>query len=57
MVFKMPRFTKSTDEASAEPEAPFPRGDEAPETGTGITVGELEAVLGSLYTAPSMKDY
>ena len=57
MVFKVPRFSKSSDKASAEIDAPDLKSDEVPELGGGVTVGELEAILGSLYRAPSMTDY
>lgn len=57
MVFRMRRFSKTTDDASGEVDTIEPKRDDAQEMGGGITVRELEVVLGSLYTAPSLKDY
>ena len=55
MVFKLPRFTKSTQ----IPPSPEPEAEAAviPPPSTGVTVSELEEALGSMYTAPSLVDY
>lgn len=57
MVFKLPRLKKTAEDTPATGPEPAAMAAEEMPLPSGITVNELEKVLGGLYTVPSLRDY